>query len=78
MNFYQDTTINLGKEQETIRVHNNAPFVVNFYIVKRGRKIYNRDLMKMKFTTSPSNWMRDAMNNLWGSKNGKVYYNANF
>lgn len=76
-NFHQDAIINLGNEQKTIQVHNNAPFVVNFYTVRSGKKVYNQDLQRMKFTTSPDNWMRDNMNRLHGSSK-KVYYNANF
>lgn len=76
-NFYQETIINLGSKQVAIRVHNNAPFVVNFYIVKSGRKIYNHNQDRMKFTNLTDNWLRDTMNMLWGSDK-KVYYNANF
>lgn len=76
-NFYQETTINLGNSQESIKVHNNAPYVVNFYTVKGNKRTYNRNQWKMKFTTSPDNWMRDSMNKLHGSSK-KVYYNANF
>ena len=71
-----DIEINIGSSKLTVRVHPNAPQIVNFYTVKGNSKRYNKNTNFMKHCSdNGAEWTCQAMNRLHGSST-KVYYVA--
>ena len=51
MQFWKETTINLGAERQTMQVHGNAPVVVNFSTGTGAGRRYNRNGRKMRYAS---------------------------